>query len=94
MFLWSVAADSFKLGGRKTLLQLSENVSTLIQAGKKGLSEEEKQEHTFSSEPQNIPFAVPGMLLLCCGVLCPCFHAKRKEESEHSVLDRQQNSSE
>ncbi|CAL9136850.1 unnamed protein product [Musa acuminata var. zebrina] len=85
-------ADSFKLGGRKTLLQLSENVSTLIQAGKKGLSEEEKQEYTFSSEPQNIPLAVPGMLLLCCGVLCPCFHAKRKEESEHSVLDRQQNS--
>ncbi|WOL13535.1 calmodulin-binding receptor-like cytoplasmic kinase 3 [Canna indica] len=32
------------------------------------------------------------MLLLCCGILCPCFHAKRKEESEHSVVDRQQKS--
>ncbi|RWW07057.1 hypothetical protein GW17_00029579 [Ensete ventricosum] len=33
------------------------------------------------------------MLLLCCGVLCPCFHAKRKEKSEHSVLDRELKSS-
>ena len=85
--------DSLKQEGRKLLLQSSENVTILSQGIKLDLSDEEKKEYT-SSEPQNIPLAIPGMLLLCCGVLCPCFHAKRKEKSEHSVLDRELKSSE
>ncbi|XP_065015153.1 calmodulin-binding receptor-like cytoplasmic kinase 3 isoform X1 [Musa acuminata AAA Group] len=84
----TISVDSLKQEGRKLLLQSSENVTILSQGIKLDLSDEEKKEYT-SSEPQNIPLAIPGMLLLCCGVLCPCFHAKRKEKSEHSVLDRE-----
>ncbi|URD75811.1 STYKc [Musa troglodytarum] len=89
----TISVDSLKQGERKLLLQSSENVTNLSQGIKLDLSDEEKKEYT-SSEPQNIPLAIPGMLLLCCGVLCPCFHAKRKEKSEHSVLDRELKSGE
>ncbi|KAJ9688757.1 hypothetical protein PVL29_014420 [Vitis rotundifolia] len=32
--------------------------------------------------------AVPGILVLCCSLLCPCFRAKRKE-TDHAVLSKE-----
>ncbi|KAG6498371.1 calmodulin-binding receptor-like cytoplasmic kinase 3 [Zingiber officinale] len=90
--LLHVEVNLIRQGGRK-LLQFLENVTNYSQ-GREFNTSEEGQRYIISSEKQDIPLALPGMLLLCCGIFCPCFYAKRKEESHHSVHDRRQGTSE
>lgn len=92
IFLFLTAVNLIRQGGRK-LLQVLENVTNHSQGREFNISIEE-QRYIISTEKQNIPLALPGMLLLCCGILCPCFHARRKEESHNSIHERQQKSSE
>lgn len=56
-------------------------------------SKEEKHTHSFPLAPKKIAMAIPGLFLLCCGLLCPCFQAKRKE-TDHAALAKEPNSSE
>lgn len=86
--------DLVRRAGRKLLLQLSEDASNLDQLPGKGQLQEEELHSKYSSPSDNVPLAIPGIFIICCAFMCPCVHAKKKEVSEHNVLDRQLNSSE
>lgn len=51
------------------------------------------QTQTQTDDTTFLLAALPGMLLLCCSFLCPCFHARRKDAS-HAVLHKDLNSME
>ncbi|XP_008795844.1 calmodulin-binding receptor-like cytoplasmic kinase 3 isoform X2 [Phoenix dactylifera] len=87
-----ISVDLVRRAGRKLLLQFSANASNLDQLTRKGQLQEEELDIKHSSASDNVPLAVPGIFLICCAFLCPCFHARRKEASEHNVLDRELNS--
>lgn len=40
---------------------------------------------------KTVGMVVPGVLALCCVVLCPCFHKKRKEMA-HAALAKEPSS--
>ncbi|OEL29737.1 Calmodulin-binding receptor-like cytoplasmic kinase 3 [Dichanthelium oligosanthes] len=44
-----------------------------------------------SSENGDHLLTVPGVILLCCGLMFPCFHAERKEASRHDTETIQRN---
>ncbi|XP_062198698.1 calmodulin-binding receptor-like cytoplasmic kinase 3 isoform X2 [Phragmites australis] len=44
-----------------------------------------------SYEKEDHLLAVPGVILLCCGFMLPCFHAERKEASRHNTATIQRN---
>ncbi|XP_047308880.1 calmodulin-binding receptor-like cytoplasmic kinase 3 isoform X2 [Impatiens glandulifera] len=47
-----------------------------------------KDDHkSSSSSPRNLTMAASGVLILCCGFLCPCFW-RRRREMEHHVLSK------
>ncbi|KAJ0989512.1 hypothetical protein J5N97_007868 [Dioscorea zingiberensis] len=72
--------------GRKLLLEFSTNASIPHQLARRGQLLEGKKNNNFSSVKDKLTLAIPGMFLLCCTLLCPCFRAKRKDPSEHHVL--------
>ncbi|XP_072970488.1 calmodulin-binding receptor-like cytoplasmic kinase 3 [Typha angustifolia] len=91
----TTTVDLHRKAARKLLRHLSVNASNLdYPSNEKDHFQENAQGHNVysDSEPDNHPLAVPGIILLCCGLLCPCFHPKRKEASEHNVLPNQLNS--
>ncbi|KAG8060862.1 hypothetical protein GUJ93_ZPchr0002g23575 [Zizania palustris] len=49
------------------------------------------QDDSDSLERQDNFLAVPGVILLCCGLMIPCFHAERKEASRHNTTSIQRN---
>lgn len=53
----------------------------------------EKRADNFSVTPQKLVMAVPVFFILCCGLICPCFRA-RKKETDQSALVKDPNSSE
>lgn len=55
---------------------------------------ENNQENGDSSKKQGHVLAVPSVILLCCGLMLPCFHAERKEVSRHDTATVQHNSGE
>lgn len=75
--------------GRKLLPQLTRNDPAIHKLGKESQFREEKHSH-FS--PKNMSMAVPGMFILCCVFLCPCFQAKKKE-TDHAALAKEPTSS-
>ncbi|KAJ1289161.1 hypothetical protein BS78_02G143100 [Paspalum vaginatum] len=52
---------------------------------------ENNQDTGDSSEKKDHLLAVPGVILLCCGLMFPCFHAERKEASRHDTATIQHN---
>nr|XP_010928312.1 calmodulin-binding receptor-like cytoplasmic kinase 3 isoform X1 [Elaeis guineensis] len=86
------AVDLLRKAGRKILLQSSANASKFEQLSSKSQSLENELDLKYFSASDNFPLAVPGMFLLCCAFMCPCFHAKRREAIENNVLDRHLNS--
>ncbi|KAL3532288.1 hypothetical protein ACH5RR_005809 [Cinchona calisaya] len=78
-----------------------------FRSGRKFLKElvkEGSMEHHFKAQkskdndaeyvmltPKNFAMAAPGVFLLCCGLICPCFRARRKE-STLPVLEKEPNS--
>lgn len=77
---------------RKLLKQLSENSANIEDdpCGNMRLHEN-KQDANDSLEKEDTLLAVPGVLLLCCGLMLPCFHAERKEGSRHNTTSIQRN---
>jgi hypothetical protein len=55
---------------------------------------ESGQETSDSSENGDHLLAVPGVILLCCGLMFPCFHAEKKEVSRHNTATVQCNAGE
>ena len=68
--------------GRKPLKRLIQEESTIDNPDN---HERESKPRKSSVSPKVIAMAVPGILVLCCGFLCPCFRAKRKE-TDHAAL--------
>lgn len=87
---WCYLADELPLEAARKLLQGSITVET--SKHHKSLPVEEN-EHKPVLNPKSLAMAVPGMFVLCCAFLCPCFRARRKE-SEHTVLSKEPVSSE
>ncbi|KAG1363969.1 calmodulin-binding receptor-like cytoplasmic kinase 3 [Cocos nucifera] len=86
-----ISVDLLRKAGRKILLQSSANAFKFDQLRSNSPSENELDlKNSLASD--NFPLAVPGIFLLCCAFMCPCFRAKRREAVEHSVLDRHLNS--
>ncbi len=52
------------------------------------------QDDNDSLEGQDHLLAVPGVILLCCGLMIPCFHAEKKEVSRHNTTSIQRNAGE
>ena len=61
--------------------------------GNTGLHEN-KHDANGSSEKEDPLLAVPGVLLICCGLMLPCFHAERKEGRRHNTTSIQRNAGE
>jgi hypothetical protein len=80
---------------RKLLKQPSENSANIEDdpCGNMRLHEN-KQDASDSLEKEDTLLAVPGVLLLCCGLMLPCFHAERKEGSRHNTTSIQRNAGE
>eukprot|EP00262_Sarcandra_glabra_P004125 TRINITY_DN1510_c0_g2_i1.p1 TRINITY_DN1510_c0_g2~~TRINITY_DN1510_c0_g2_i1.p1 ORF type:complete len:531 (-),score=79.01 TRINITY_DN1510_c0_g2_i1:540-2132(-) len=77
--------------GRKLLPQLTMNESIIHNVGGKNQSGDEHHQHAYSSVPKNLAMAIPGMFLLSCALVCPCFRA-RKKETAHTDLTKDPNS--
>lgn len=75
----AIPEDILQRTGRKLLHQLSTNASA-----PQGNSKNQKGEKSLM--PAKMALAVPGIFLLCCALICPCFHAKKKESSEHNIM--------
>ncbi|KAG2651895.1 calmodulin-binding receptor-like cytoplasmic kinase 3 [Panicum virgatum] len=77
---------------RKLLRQSADNSSRNDYDPCGGLSLHENNQDTGdSSENDDHLLAVPGVILLCCGLMFPCFHAERKEASRHDTASIQRN---
>lgn len=83
-------ADEQPLETARKLLQKVTTVETTKH--QTSLSDAEN-DHKPVLRPKNLAIAVPGMFVLCCAFLCPCFRARRKE-AEHAVLSKEPVSSE
>lgn len=88
----AVSGEQFHIARRKLLLQSQEDSSNLTWLSRKQLSKEEVKEFRLNITPKSSVLAVPGMFLLCCVVICPCFRARRKP-IEQKVLAQETNSS-
>ncbi|XP_010250238.1 PREDICTED: calmodulin-binding receptor-like cytoplasmic kinase 3 [Nelumbo nucifera] len=65
--------------GRKNRRVLETKEGTLHKLDEKFHAGENNTDHNSWLTPKTLAMAVPGMLLLCCVVLCPCLHSRRKE---------------
>ncbi|XP_077223157.1 calmodulin-binding receptor-like cytoplasmic kinase 3 [Tasmannia lanceolata] len=83
--------ESQQRAGRKLLPQLTINDPITQNRGRKSQPSEEKHHPSFSTVPKNMVIAIPGMFLLCCALICPCCHARRKETA-HAALPKEPNS--
>uniref|UniRef100_A0A453KH50 Uncharacterized protein n=1 Tax=Aegilops tauschii subsp. strangulata TaxID=200361 RepID=A0A453KH50_AEGTS len=77
---------------RRLLKQSSENGAKAEDdpCGNTGLHEN-KHDANDSSKKEDPLLAVPGVLLLCCGLMLPCFHAERKEGRRQNTTSIQRN---
>lgn len=76
--------------GRKLLQKVVREVTIEHQ---KSRPTEAKNDHKSVLTQKKLAMAVPGIFVLCCAFLCPCFHARRKETT-HTVLAKDPVSSE
>lgn len=68
--------------GSKPLRRLIQEESAIDNLDNHG---RESKSRKSAISPKVIGMAFPGILVLCCSFLCPCFRAKRKE-TEDGVL--------
>ena len=93
--LLSPVATSHQNVPRKLLRQSTDNSSRKDYDPCGGLSlHENNQDTSDSSENDDHLLAFPGVILLCCGLMFPCFHAERKEASRNDAASIQRNTSE
>ncbi|PKU78358.1 calmodulin-binding receptor-like cytoplasmic kinase 3 [Dendrobium catenatum] len=89
----AVSGEVFHTAGRKLLLQPQKDSSKLDRLSRKELSKYEVKDLRLKIPPKSKFLAFPGMFLLCCAVICPCFRARRKEPIEQKALANETNSS-
>ncbi|KAJ6852213.1 calmodulin-binding receptor-like cytoplasmic kinase 3 [Iris pallida] len=77
---FGVGDGGFQRAGRKLLLQPTATTSIPDDLSKRGQAEEEN-----AQMPDKIYLAIPGMFLLCCAVICPCFRTKKKNLNKQNV---------
>ncbi|XP_077237966.1 calmodulin-binding receptor-like cytoplasmic kinase 3 [Tasmannia lanceolata] len=82
--------ESHQRVGRKLLLQLTTNDPITHNPRRPSQSSEEKHHHSFSTVPKNMVMAISGTFLLCCILICPCSHARRKQTT-HGALPNEPN---
>jgi len=83
-----MSADSLQMTGRKLLHQLSANISRPDQSRRK----DQHEEKTLA--PAKVAMAIPGVFLLCCALMCPCFRSKKKEPIEQNMMSTEMDLSE
>nr|DAD27242.1 TPA_asm: hypothetical protein HUJ06_028710 [Nelumbo nucifera] len=71
--------------GRKNGRELEMNEDALRKLDEKIHQRNDNPDHRPWLSPKTLAMAVPGMFLLCCIILCPCFRSRRKE-SEQAAL--------
>ncbi|XP_062193453.1 calmodulin-binding receptor-like cytoplasmic kinase 3 [Phragmites australis] len=77
---------------RKLLRQPTANSAKIDYDPCQSMSLHENNQHTNdSSEKEGHLLVVPGVILLCCGLMFPCFHAERKEASRHHTATIERN---
>lgn len=76
-----LAVNLSSKGGRK-LLQKDLNNNSTTQGDSKPVSS------------YQVGIFAGGALLVCCAIVCPCFYAKRRKATAHTVLEKDSNSSE
>ncbi|XP_020595379.1 calmodulin-binding receptor-like cytoplasmic kinase 3, partial [Phalaenopsis equestris] len=85
----AVSGEGFRMAGRKLLVLPQADSSHLDQLSRKQLSKEEVKEVRLKIPPKGMVLAVPGMFLLCCVVICPCFRARRKEPIDQKAFSKE-----
>lgn len=87
-FILYIAENLLQRAGRKLLQQLSANTSN------PDLPNSKTPKGGNSLTSAKMALAVPGVFLLCCALVCPCFYAKKKETSEQNIMSTELNLSE
>lgn len=87
----AISVEAHHMSGRKLLLQPQVDFSNMGSPRRKELLHEEVKDHGITFLPKSKSLAVPGMLLLCCAVICPCFRAKRKDPIDQTTLAKDSN---
>lgn len=76
--------DEFPLiEGRKFLRRVVKEELKEQHYKTQGTKDKDVQDSVLTTK--NLAMAAPGILILCCGIICPCFRA-RKRSSTHTVL--------
>ncbi|MQM07833.1 hypothetical protein Taro_040680 [Colocasia esculenta] len=78
-------------GGYKFLSQQSAQAPVFSEFSRRRLSQGVEHHSILSLTPEKMVFASSGLLLLSCIMLCPCFHAKKKEVSEQPIRGKEPN---
>lgn len=93
--LLSLVTTSAQNVTRKLLRQPTANSAKIDYDPCQSMSLHENNQHTNdSSEKEGHLLVVPGVILLCCGLMFPCFHAERKEASRHHTATIERNAGE
>ncbi|CAK9156484.1 unnamed protein product, partial [Ilex paraguariensis] len=79
------------VAGRKFLWEAGREEFTGQNFGQKSQANKEKDTHKSLLTTNRLAMAVPGVFILCCSLLCPCFRARRRDTS-HVVLVKEQSS--
>ncbi|KAG0461422.1 hypothetical protein HPP92_021719 [Vanilla planifolia] len=88
----TVSVDALHLAGRKLLVRPMLDSFGMEQLIRNGLSHGQVNDQRSALHDTKKAMAVPGMLLLCCMVICPCFRAKRKEPIDQKSVGKMENS--
>lgn len=91
-FLFYIADELPLREGRKFLRRVVKEELNEQHSKTQGTKDKDVQQDSILTT-KNLAMAAPGILILCCGVICPCFRA-RKRPTAHTVLEKEQNSSE
>jgi len=87
-----LAAD-FPLKRERNLLQKEGREESTSHGLSQDTPKEKKGDPETLSTPYKAGLAVAGVVVMCCGFLCPCLYKKRKPAT-HTVLEKDPNSRE
>lgn len=88
-----LAAKSTLKQGRKLLQKVVGEQSKNHDVGHDLPPKEKKNDPTTFSTGKQVGLVATGIVVMSCGLMCPCFYRKRKPTA-HSVLAKDPNSSE
>jgi hypothetical protein len=86
-------AAGFPLKRERNLLQKEGREESTSHDPSQDTPKEKKDDPETLSTPYKAGLAVAGVVVMCCGFLCPCLYKKRKPAT-HTVLEKDPNSRE